>query len=296
MRRLIVIAIAGILGTAFLLPSVSFAGAASKTDDPGTFYEPSSSFFLRNELTTGGVDIQAFMVADAGWLPVSGDWNCSGEDGIGIYNTTTGSWFLVNEAVDSPAAPLAADYSLFLTVDGSDWLPITGDWNGDCHDGVGIYNVITGGMFLVNNAQLSGVAATADYSTFLTVNGAAYLPMTGDWDNDGADGVGLYDKSSGGMFLVDNAQLSGTPATADYSLFMSPNGDLFLPVDGDWDGVDGDGVGIFEKSSGTFYLANDAISHSGGAAAPDISLYIEGSISPLGGPGFLPIMGDWDGQ
>jgi hypothetical protein len=37
------------------------------------------------------------------WVPVVGDWNGTGHDGIGMFDRATGTWSLRNE--DSPGSP-----------------------------------------------------------------------------------------------------------------------------------------------------------------------------------------------
>ena len=58
--------------------------------------------------------------------------------------------------------------------------------------------------------------------------GGDWLPITGDWDGDvdEADGVGIYNKTTGTMFLVDDATqgVGAGSAPADYTIFMDPTG------------------------------------------------------------------------
>jgi len=299
MKRLPKLILAGILCSGLLAPSLAIAGGGSDTsEDPGVFFEPANSFFGRYSLTSGDVELSAFLTNTAGYLPVSGDWDGDGVDGIGIFNVTTGGFFLVDDYVDSPSAPLPADYSFFITTDGTDWLPFAGDWDGVGGDGIGIYNVVSGAMFLVNDvtATTPGQAAPADLSLFMVIDGPNWLPMAGGWDGAAADGVGVYNKTTGAMFLaVDATQGPSAPTPAVYSIFMDANGADYLPVAGDWNDNGSDGVGIYRTSdsSGSFFLANDATQGPSAAAPAEISLFIQGGVSPLGGPGFFPVVGYW---
>ena len=162
----------------------------------------------------------------------------------------------------------------------------------------GIYNKLSGTMFLVDDATqgVASGAALADYVVFMSANGPAWTPITGDWDGDvnETDGVGIYNKASGTMFLVDDATVgvgSGA-ALADYSIFMSADGPSWMPVTGSWNGMAGDGVGIFSQASGAFFLVNDATQGTAsGAALADLSTFIQGFF----GAGYFPLTGDWDG-
>lgn len=296
MTRLIALLAAALVSVGLLAPT-AFAGGVGSPDLPGVYFEPSGTFFLRDTLDTGLPDREAFLTADSGWLPITGDWDGDGVDGLGIFSVATGTFFLVDDPADSPAAALPADYALFLTTTGAGWLPIAGDWNGDGADGVGLFNIATGTMFLVDDVTGGAGAATpADYALFMVVDGTDWIPMAGDWDGDGADGVGIYNKISGTMFLADDATLGAGAATAaDYAIFMNPNGADYLPVTGSWDGMMGDGVGIWNIASGAFFLAFDPTQGAAAAAPADLSFFIDGTVSPLAGVGFSPLAGDWDG-
>jgi hypothetical protein len=54
------------------------------------------------------------------------------------------------------------------------------------------------------------------------------LPITGDWNNDGIDTIGVY---RNGQFMLRNANTIGF---ADTIFALGINGDM--PIAGDWDG------------------------------------------------------------
>jgi hypothetical protein len=296
MTRLIALLAAALVSVALLAPT-AFAGGVGSPDLPGVYFEPSGSFFLRDSLDTGTPSRTNFIAPTSGYVPITGDWDGDGVDGIGIFSVATGAFFLVDDPADSPSVALPADYSLFITTTGAGWIPIAGNWDGVGGDGVGLFNTTTGTMFLVDDVTGGAGAATpADYSLFMVVDGTDWIPITGDWDGDGTDGVGIYNRTTGTMFLADDATLGAGAATAaDYTIFMNPNGADYLPVTGSWDGMVGDGVGIWQISSGAFFLAYDATQGASAAAPANISFFLDGSVSPLGGAGFAPIAGDWDG-
>ena len=294
--RLSRIILATTLCVSLLSPATVFAGPGADTaEDIGVYFEPAGSFFFRNTLDTGGVDAQAFISPNAGFIQIAGDWDGDGDDGIGIYDTTTGGFFLVDTVSDSPGAPLASDYSFFLATDGANWLPIAGDWDGVGGDGVGIYNTTSGAMFLVDDATATGgVAVASDYSLFMSPDGANHLPLAGAWNGAANDGVGIYNTTSGTMFLADNANVTGGAFVgADETIFIDPAGANYRPVAGDWNDNGSDGVGIFSTTSGAFFLVNDATQGPGAAAPTDITASMIGSVSPLGGAGYLPVTGYW---
>jgi hypothetical protein len=63
--------------------------------------------------------------ANAGWLPLAGDWSANGTDTVGLFNPTTSAFFLRNTN-DSGYADLTFAYGPA----NAGWTPIVSDWNG----------------------------------------------------------------------------------------------------------------------------------------------------------------------
>lgn len=59
------------------------------------------------------------------------------------------------------------------------------------------------------------------------------MPLSGDWDADGTDSVGLYDPSNSRFYLIDT--LAG--GRANYVFGFGPNDMDWFPLIGDWTGV-----------------------------------------------------------
>jgi hypothetical protein len=82
------------------------------------------------------------------------------------------------------------------------------------------------------------------------------LPVSGDWLGDGFDGVALYQQSTATFFLRWNTSVSDS----DFDMQVEygwPSSSL-LPVTGVWRrGSTRSGLGLFDRSTGTFYLKYD---------------------------------------
>ena len=73
------------------------------------------------------------------------------------------------------------------------------------------------------------------------------IPVVGDWNGDGVDGVGIFRK---GEWHLSNAL---SPAsTFQVVRFGVEPGDI--PVVGDWANTGRDCIGIYRPASGTWYL------------------------------------------
>lgn len=103
----------------------------------------------------------------------------------------------------------------------------------------------------------------------------AIYPITGDWNGDGATGIGFLDAASG-RWTMRETITGGTKASF---VFGRQAGDL--PVTGDWNGSGTDTVGVVRDAS---WFLNDALS-----ATVDHTFR-------LGIPTDRPIAGDWNGD
>jgi hypothetical protein len=103
------------------------------------------------------------------------------------------------------------------------------------------------------------------------------VPVTCDWDGDGASTVGLYRRSTGYLYLRNTNSFG----VADVAVFYGIPEDV--PLCGDWDGDGTETIGIYRPSVSTFYLRN---SNSLGFADTEFE---------FGRPGDIPLAGDWFG-
>jgi hypothetical protein len=83
------------------------------------------------------------------------------------------------------------------------------------------------------------------------------------------NGNGIYDGSA-----TDIRRVFGTP------------GDL--PVVGNWNGIGGDKIGTYHNANGTWFL--DTNGNFIWEGSP-----VDTKVSAFGGPGYLPVVGDWNG-
>lgn len=174
---------------------------------------------IRSEVGPG----RPYLSFSYGWpgaTPVCGNWDGAGGAGIGIY--AGGTWYLRNNA-----GPGYAD--AIFSYGGPSHLPVVGDWNGDGVDSIGV--VDSGSYtWLVKNANSPGywdaawsygfrgaIPSPGNYAGSRTTElgvywngiwyvrdvlgpgpartfsygGPDYLPLVGDWNADGRDGIGV---------------------------------------------------------------------------------------------------------
>ncbi|HZS08469.1 MAG TPA: SBBP repeat-containing protein [Blastocatellia bacterium] len=195
-------------------------------------------------------------------------------DTIGVFRPSTRQ-FLLRNSNTTGNADLTSNFGL------SGDLPVTGDWDGDGHDDVGVFQPGSGLFRLLRRPALPcGLPQCQALITNVFFGQAGDLPVAGDWDGDGIDTVGVF---RNGTFLLTNSpnnQNSSPPV--DITVVLGQAGDI--PIVGDWNGDGIDTVGVFRPAAATFFLSN---SFDGVVDIPPFA---------FGQSGFLPLAGDWDGD
>ena len=209
-----------------------------------------------------------------GW---SWDW-LPGDTTAGLYDPVTGRFFL-RESNDAGAANSTFRYGPTA----STYTPLSGDWNGDMTDTVGLYDP-TGGRFYLRNSNTPGVA---DLTIRRGPAPSTWIPIVGDWDGDGTDTPGFYDPTLSKFHLWNLKP--GEPLDGFAVFQFGPAPSTWKPIVGDWDGDGVDTVGLYNPTSGRFYLRNS--NTAGPAEVPDGGGFHYGPAPST----WLPVAGDWDG-
>jgi subtilisin len=198
--------------------------------------------------------------------PVVGDWNGDGLDSAGVYDRSTGVFYLSN--VNGFGA---LDYSLVLGNPND--LPIAGRWQQDAaNDGVGVFRP-TNGIIYLKNMLTSGFA-----DVYMVLGNPGDRPVAGDWDGDGVESPGVF-RPSASTFYLTNYVMNGV-VFGDYAITFGASSDQ--PLAGDWLGYAHAGIGIFRN--GSFALRHQLT--SGGA---DL-------LVTFGATNDIPVAGRWQAE
>jgi hypothetical protein len=180
---------------------------------------------------------------------------------VGIFRPSNGAFYLKN------ANTIGVPDFTFTYGMGGDY-PVTGDWDGNGTDTIGIYR---NGVFYLRNSNTAGIA-----DTYFGFGSPGDQPIAGDWDGNGTDTIGVY-RSSNFTFYLRNSNSSGAP---DVVFALGIPGDV--GITGDWNGDGRDTTGVFRPSNGVIFLKN---SNQTGYADIAINYGIGGD---------KPVTGDWD--
>ncbi|WFE35295.1 VCBS repeat-containing protein [Micromonospora sp. WMMD975] len=154
-------------------------------------------------------------------------------------------------------------------------IPVSGDWNGDGTDTVGVYRPSNSTFYLRDTN--SGDATRV----FKFGHGpSGDIPVAGDWNNDGKDTVGVFRPGNSTWYLTN-----GT-TTTDAQFIFGHGGSGDIPVAGDWNNDGYDSVGVFRPGNSTWYLTNGTTT-----ATNNTDYEFKFGHGPSGDQ---PVAGDWN--
>jgi hypothetical protein len=237
----------------------------------GTFDPSTATWYLRNEVGPGDPDLPPFQYGWVGWKPVVGDWNGDGVstigavDATGLSNPQAAVWYLRNE--NSGGAPDIAPFAYGLP----GWIPVTGDWCGLGHAGIGMFDPSTATWYLRNEDG----PGYPDAGVF-RYGGAGWIPVVGDWTRNGTTTIGVIDPSTMTWYLR-NKNSGGAPDITPFA-YGAPG---WLPVVGKFTDSGYTTVGVVDPN-GAWYVRFGIY-----GGAPSISPF------PYGLPGWTPVAGAW---
>jgi hypothetical protein len=205
--------------------------------------------------------------------PVTGDWDDDGKTDIGIFGpawprdpwavehepglpepdnhpthpadkaknmpplageATSGHRVLKRTAQGKPRADII-DHVFHYGTPGD--VPITGDWNGDGIQAIGVYR---DGQW---NLDLNGDGRFTDTDAAFAFGRPGDLPVVGDFNGDGVDEIGIY---RDGHWILD---INGNRQIDAHDTVFELGGYGDVPVVGDWDGDGIDDPGTYQPTN-----------------------------------------------
>ena len=219
----------------------TFHAGSGTWGDPWSFTDPPTN-------TAANAANPNWGEGDLGDLPVAGDWDGDGTDGIAVFRSGLNQdqrWYFVNDRTGGAnyasgpwgAGPLGDK-------------PVAGDWDGDGIDGVGVFRTSTGGNGVNWFLSEDTTSLAGDHEFHYGAGPIGDLPVAGDWDGDGMDSVGVFRASDKTWYL---SNILGTGVTDyQFAFGFAQTGDL--PVAGDVDGDGMDDVGLYRPSTGEWFF------------------------------------------
>ena len=227
---------------------------------------------------TSGVDLITDSFGLPTDLPVAGDWNGDGIDEIGVWRPSTGRFYLDIDGSRTWTAGVDRITASFgIPTD----RPVAGDWNGDGIDDIGMWRPSTGRFYLDIDGSRTWTAGVDLITASFGI--PTDRPMTGDWNGDGIDDIGVWRPGTGRFYLdIDGGRTWTAGVDVITDAFGIPSDH---PVAGDWNGDGIDDIGVWRPSSGRYYLDIDG-SRTWTTGVDLVS-------APFGVATDLPVAGRW---
>jgi hypothetical protein len=170
-----------------------------------------------------------------------------------------------------------------------------GDWDGDGAREVGKYLPALDAFLLdANGNGLWDGVAGGDASAWVAAAAGPGEPLVGDWDGDGAEGVGKAVGAAAWLDANESFAWEGRPGGDEVALVAPGRPDAAYVV-GDWDGDGRDQLGRYEPTLLRFLLDADGNGRWDGAAAGDRRVeFVMGNVFPR--TAFAPFVADFDGS
>jgi hypothetical protein len=180
-----------------------------------------------------------------------------------------------HEPTDTTEQPVSGRTTLVAAVTtASSASPLVGDFDGEGHTDIGIYDPSHARALLDATAdgRIDGVTPALGLSTD--------IPFMGDWNGDTVQTLALYRKGTT-QDTVIFAKGNKTGVVSYIRTVAATGVGGGIPLRGDWNGDGKDGFAIYDVSTFTFRFYQDT-------AGPNFAN------DSYGNPGDLPVSGDWN--
>jgi hypothetical protein len=214
-----------------------------------------------------------------GAIEVTGDWNGSGTQKMGVYYQ--GFWFLDLKG-DGTWDGGVVDKQYNFGWSDPNVIPVVGDWNGDGRTKIGVYYQGFWYLDYDGNGIWDGGINDKAYNIGWPAPGVT--PIVGDWSGSGTSKIGIY--YYGFWYLDYDGDGVWNPANdKSYNFGWQATG--VTPIMGDWNGDGRIKIGIYYY--GFWYLDYDGNGvWDGGVNDKQYNL-------GWPDPAVTPVMGDWTG-
>jgi len=219
-------------------------------------------------------------------IPVAGDWNGDGIDEVGGRRPKEGK-FRLDTNGNGTWDGMGGGDTITASFGAATDLPVTGDWNGDGTDEVGVWRPSTRQFLLDTNANGKWDGPTGGDNLTPAFGAATDRPLAGDWNGDGKDEVGVW-RPGDRRFRLDangNGRWDGPAGTDILTGAFGASTDV--PVTGDWNGDGRDEVGGWRPSEGKFRFDTNGNGSWDGIGGGDTASAIFGTSTDQ------PVAGKW---
>ncbi|BDX06652.1 reprolysin-like metallopeptidase [Planctobacterium marinum] len=134
-------------------------------------------------------------------IPVPADFDGDGQVDIAVRRPSTKTWYILNSSgVDSMTGNNDGISRVRFGTRNED-IPVSGDFDGDGKADLAVRRASTRYFYIKNSSGVDAITNNTDGITRLRFGRSEDIPITGDFDSDGQQDLGLYRPDSGEWFI-----------------------------------------------------------------------------------------------
>ena len=233
----------------------------------------------------GGLSFQVNVVdpelSGENFVAFTGDFNGDGKGDVGLWETTTGTWYVA--MCDLPNKRYIPEPEPWLEnwAGGGGYKLVVADFSGDGYDEICVYHPGTGRWFVAYNQYSSThhfVPASGPYANSSWIDGWAtgsstdYIPMTGKYNGDALFDIAVFHPVTGRWYVAYN---SGSKSFASQGLWLDDWGDgsygTYWPFTGRLNTDGYHDIGCYHPGTGRWFGAY----RSGASFAPSGGVWLD---------------------
>ncbi len=195
-------------------------------------------------LIRGGSPIAFGAAAD---VPVVGDYDGDGLSDIALWRPSTGVWSVLHSSDGyQPGSVLQVQWGSQAKGD----VPVPGDYDGDGRTDIAVWRRGSGMWYILPSGdEYSAASALAIQWGIARQND---VPVQADYDGDGATDIAVWRAKTGQWCILRSSD--GFSASSPQVLQWGIGRQKDVPVPGDYDGDGLADIGVWRRTSGTWYI------------------------------------------
>ncbi len=240
---------------------------------------------------------------------LTGRFDNDGLTDVALYEASAGKWYVAANQGNS-FGQINGTYTEYAWLDdwgagSGEYIPLTGDFTGDGLTDICVYQPQYGRWFVARNDGDHFTPLNGPYtvSSWLTDwgTGSGFVPLVGDFNNDGKADVAVYRPQYGRWYVAFNNYGTANSFTQSTGTYTEQSwytdwgtGSGFVPLVGDYNGDGKTDIGLYEAANGRWYIAFNDYGTANRFSQANGTYTYQSWYTGWGGSGCSPLVGDFN--